>query len=164
MDMHNIFRISERNKFRKKGYGILLSIQVLILALIVFLIGSLGISNSLLIGLIMYVVISVFLKTIIPVAQNRGSKYCRRGQFDLAIKEFRISYDFFQRYQWLDKYRAIFLMSLSTVSYVEAALLNMAYCYGKLGSKQKSKEIYERVLFEYPGSELAMNALKNFNT
>ena len=44
------------------------------------------------------------------------------------------------------------------------ALLNMAFAYSQIGNGQKSKEIYEQVLKEFPNSEMAKAALRMFES
>ena len=48
--------------------------------------------------------------------------------------------EFFKRYNWIDKYRFVVLLSLSRISYTEMALANIAFCHGQLGEGGKSKE------------------------
>lgn len=91
-------------------------------------------------------------------------KYFRNKKYDLAIDEYKKSYEFFQKYRWIDKYRALCLLSSSRISYSEMALANIAYCYGQIGEGTKSKEIYEQTLKEFPNSEIALAALKMYNS
>lgn len=138
--------------------------QVLILALIVGILSICGSVDSLFLGLVFYLLLSVFLKRLVPRFHRRGMKYLRDKQYDLSIDEFIKSYEFFQRNKWVDKYRALFLLSSSRISYSEMALINIAYCYGQIGEGTKSKETYEKALKEYPKSEIAMSALRMYNS
>jgi len=90
------------------------------------------------------------------------SKYKQKRYAD-AVNDFIKSYIFFAKYKWIDKYRLIFLMSASSISYREMALLNAASCFGQLGDIQNSTLYYERALVEFPNSELAMLALNFIN-
>ena len=83
----------------------------------------------------------------------------KRKSFQDAIHEFQKSYEFFKKYKWIDTYRSIILLSPSRISYTEMALLNIAFCYGQTGEGQKSREYYERILQEFPESEMARSAL-----
>lgn len=44
------------------------------------------------------------------------------------------------------------------------ALLNMAFSYSQLGNGMKSKEIYEKVIEDYPQNEIARSALRMLNS
>ena len=74
-----------------------------------------------------------------------------------------MSYGFFNKKQWIDKYRFIILLSASRISYKEMALLNIAFCYGQLGDGKRSREFYEKTLTEFPDSEMAKTALNMLN-
>ena len=84
-----------------------------------------------------------------------------------SLTEFRAqqeSYDFFTRCRWLDRYRAVTLMSLSAISYREMALINIAFAYSQIGDGGKAKEHYERALDDFPNSGMASAALKLINS
>ncbi len=99
------------------------------------------------------------------IARNHqnGIKLFKSGSYAQAINEFEKSYDFFTRYQWIDKYRFIALFSASKISYKEMALLNIAFCYSQIGNGSKAKEYYEKTLQQFPGSEMAKSALRMLN-
>ncbi len=44
------------------------------------------------------------------------------------------------------------------------ALNNIAFCYGQMGNGEKSREYYEKILQEFPGSGLAKTALRFLNS
>ena len=85
-------------------------------------------------------------------------------QFEQAIQYFSNSYEFFKKNHWLDKYRYLTLLSSSSMSYKEMALINIAYCYNQLGNRKLSKESYEKTLDEYPSNGMALASLKLLNT
>lgn len=134
--------------------------QVLVFALIVSVLFIFGSENSLLLGAVLYLLLSVILKRLIPKFHRKGMKYFKDKRYDLSIDEFNKSYEFFQKNKWIDKYRAIFLLSSSRISYSEMALINIAYCYGQIEEGTKSREAYEKALKEFPNSEIATSALK----
>ncbi|MHB8061692.1 MAG: tetratricopeptide repeat protein [Ruminiclostridium sp.] len=39
----------------------------------------------------------------------------------------------------------------------------MAYCYGQLGDGAKSKELYQKVIEQFPGSKVAESAMKMYD-
>lgn len=138
--------------------------QVLVFSLIVSILFIFGSENSLLSGAVLYLLLSVFLKRIIPRYHRKGIKFFKDKRYDLSIDEFNNSYEFFKKNKWIDKYRALFLLSSTRISYLEMALINIAYCYGQIGEGVKSKEAYEKALKEFPSSEIAMSALKMYNS
>lgn len=95
--------------------------------------------------------------------QRRGMKLIQQRDFRPAIAKFEQSYAFFSQHEWLDRYRAVILLSQSAMSYRESALVNIAYCYAQLGDGQQAKAYYERALAEYPDSGIAQGALNLIN-
>ncbi|MEJ6980195.1 tetratricopeptide repeat protein [Pedobacter sp. P351] len=110
-------------------------------------------------GLVTYLIISFSVRTIIPHSHNKGMRYVKKDKFAEAIPCFEKSYTFFTRYNWVDKYRYITLLSSSSMSYREMSLTNIALCYSQLGDAIKAKEYYEITLEEFPGSEIAKSGL-----
>jgi tetratricopeptide (TPR) repeat protein len=121
-----------------------------------------GVESFIVVGAAAYLVISFGLRRFIPRDHRIGIALFRRGSFADALEHFQRSYEFFTRRRWLDDWRFITLFSSSRVSYREMALLNVAYCYGQIGDGARSKEYYERVTQEFPGSRVAEAALRMF--
>ena len=88
-----------------------------------------------------------------------GVRRVREGRFEEAIEQFEASYAFFTRHGWVDTYRYLTLMSMSALSYREMALVNIAYCHGRLGHAEKTKEYYLRALAQFPQSAIAKACL-----
>ena len=141
-----------------------LVLQILVFMFMAFVLFICGVEDSLLFVAVIYLLLSFFLKKLIPKFHRKGMRYFRNKKYDLAINEYKKSYEFFQKNKWIDKYRALFLLSSSRISYSEMALVNIAYCYGQVGEGTKSKEIYEETLKEFPNSEIALEALKMYNS
>lgn len=137
--------------------------QVIMLILFNYIYYLIGIADFFIFGVITYLFLSYTTRTIIPRHHRKGISFVKKGLFDKAVDEFKQSYEFFSRHKWLDKYRYIFLFSSSRVSYLEMAMLNMAFCYGQLGDGPKSKEFYQEVINQFPGSKMAESALKMFD-
>lgn len=140
-----------------------LVIQLILIGIIIFVFSLIKASNPFFVGYMTYVVISILVKIIIPKYHRQGIKYYKKSQYEKAIPEFEKSYNFFQKYSWIDKYNSIVLLSACRISYLEMALLNMAFCYGQLGDGVKSKELYNKTLLEFPNSKIAISALKMLN-
>ncbi len=122
-----------------------------------------GFKDFIVVGAVAYLVISFGLRRFIPRDHRIGVSLFCRGRFADALEHFQRSYEFFTRRRWLDDWRFIALFSSSRISYREMALLNVAYCYGQLGDGARSKEYYERVTQEFPGSRIAEAALRMFD-
>ncbi|UPT66229.1 MAG: hypothetical protein M0D57_17375 [Sphingobacteriales bacterium JAD_PAG50586_3] len=90
-------------------------------------------------------------------------KLVKQKDYKDAISYFVKSYDFFNYYSWVDKYRYITLLSSSLMCYREMALNNIAFCYGQIGEGQLAEEYYLRTLSEYPDNEMAKAALNLIN-
>ena len=114
-------------------------------------------------GLIVFLILYFVLRFGIPRSHTKGIKLMKRKEYDKAVECFKMSYDFFNKKQWIDKYRFIILLSSSRISYKEMALLNIAFCYGQLGDGKRSREFYEKTLTEFPDSEMAKTALNMLN-
>ena len=61
----------------------------------------------------------------IPRNQRKGIVYLKKKQYQKALEEFKLSYEFFESYNWIDKYRFVVLLSSSRITYTEMALANI---------------------------------------
>ena len=139
-------------------------IPQIILCLVLILLARLsGFNNHILAGVSIYLMISYILRFQIPKHHRKGVSLYRKKLFKEAIPQFQKSYGFFNKNRWIDRFRFITLMSSSRVSYTEMALLNMAFCYGQIGDGKKSKELYKKVLKEFPDSEMAKASLRMYD-
>ena len=119
---------------------------------------------ALLFAAIAYLIISFSLRFILLRNQRKGIKYLKKKNYQSAIEEFQKSYDFFTKHAWLDKYRYLALFDSSRISYTEIALNNIAFCHMQTGEATLSKQYYEKILEQFPDSEMAKTALHMFNT
>lgn len=119
--------------------------------------GALG---GLAIGAGVYGAIFLVTRRLVPADHLRGLELIRRGKYHEAITAHQASYRFFHNRIWLDKHRAILLLSPTPESYREMALVNVAHCYSQRGDYPKAKAYYKRALKEFPGCEVAESALK----
>ena len=99
-------------------------------------------------------------RNLITRAHRAGIALVKRQQFEAAIPRFQKSLEFLDRHPWIDRLRAIVLMSPSAMSYREMALANIAFCYSQVGRGQEARHYYERCLERYPASGLASSALR----
>lgn len=129
------------------------------IGLMILLEYGLHIPSGALLGAMVYLAIVSIVQRAVPHLHRRGLTLIRQGDYKQAAEMFEHSYKFFSERQWLDKYRAIFIFSVSKMSYREMALLNMAYCKVELKELTKAKELYSRTLQEFPQSRMAKDAL-----
>jgi hypothetical protein len=134
--------------------------QLTFMGLLILIWDDLNTDNPVFYGALTYLIISFSLRTFIPRDHKTGITNVKQEKFQEAIPYFEKSYGFFRKFNWLDKYRYLTLLSSSKMSYKEMALNNIAFCYGQVGDGIKSKEYYERTLLEFPDSGMAKSALR----
>mgnify|MGYP002138677490 CR=1 FL=1 len=138
--------------------------QFIFMGLLVLLWYGLEAGNPLFGGALTYLAISFSLRNFIPTDHKTGMTLVRQEKFHEAIPYFENSYKFFKKYDWLDRYRYLTILSSSSMSYKEMALNNIAFCYGQVGDGIKSKEYYEKTLQEFPDSGMAKAGLRFLNS
>jgi tetratricopeptide (TPR) repeat protein len=111
-----------------------------------------------------FLIHSFGVKALLTQSQRRGMYLTRHGYFEQAIPVYKQSYAFFRKHWWIDRYRALTLLTPSAMSYREMALINIAYCYAQLGEGQQAKSTYERVLAEFPNNRMAKSTLNLINS
>lgn len=116
------------------------------------------------IGSILFFILMVSLQRLIPTSLLKGMKAIKKNDFKTALEFFNKSVDFFTQYDWVDKYRAITLLSAAKMSYREMSLCNMAFCYSQTNEAEKTKDLYEQILKEYPDNGIAYYSLNSINT
>ena len=124
--------------------------QVAVFSAIALVLKELGVPSYWLLTLSVYLLLNGYLKIVIPNSHRKGLYYVRKGELEGAIFAFEKSYSFFQKYLWLDKYRAFTLLSLSGFSYREMALMNIIFCYSNLGNEKEAKKVQMRLAKEFP--------------
>lgn len=120
--------------------------------------------HGIIIGIAFFWALAVLLNQTIPTSHNKGMKAIKRKDFKVALEYFKQSADFFTKYAWVDKYRAITFLSASKMYYREIALCNIAFCYTQTMEAEKAKSTYEEILKEYPDNGIAYYALNSINT
>jgi hypothetical protein len=63
---------------------------------------------------------------------RRGMRLYRSQPYAAAIQAYGESYDFFARHEWIDRFRAITMMSPSAISNREMGLCNIAFSFRNL--------------------------------
>ena len=107
-----------------------------------------------------YLTYSLSSRRWIPRHHRKGMRLLGQKKYQEAILAFEDSLAFFAKHRWVDSYRAITLMTPSSFSYREMALMNIAHAHGQLDDGESSRAYYEQVVEEYPNNEIAQVALK----
>lgn len=111
-------------------------------------------------GVLVYWFLIYALRNIIARQHRQGVALLKKNNFEQAISYFKQSVTYFERKPWIDKYRYITLLSASRMTYREMGLCNIAFSLTQLGRGAEAKEIYHKVLEEYPGNGIATAALR----
>ncbi len=118
---------------------------------------------SISLGATLYLTYSLGSRALLTREHRRGLRLVKLGRCAEAIAAFERSADFFTRYRWLDRFRALTMLTPSHYGYREMALTNIAFCCAQLGDAERTKAAYQRVLRDYPNNELARAALNLIN-
>jgi len=110
-------------------------------------------------GALTYLIISNVLERGLTHNHRKGIQLSRSGKYAEAIDEYKMSYDFFRKHSWIDKYRYLTMLSSSKYSYTEMALTNIAFCYAHSGDVASMAEYYQKTLELYPDNDMAKKAL-----
>lgn len=134
-----------------------------ILALFVLAGWAIDHTNGIVIGAIVYLVVSQLLRLTICRSHRKAIRHCKRQQFELAIPDFEDSLAFFRENEWIDGYRAMTLLSASGKCYREMAMVSLGFCHAQLGDGTSARRYYERCLEEFPHNGMAESALRLMN-
>ncbi len=133
-----------------------------VLALLIFVIVGwlLGQERGIFVGTLFYLASSMLLRRVICRHHQAGIRLCKKKAFKDALPEFQKSLVFFERYPWVDKYRAVTLLSSAGMGYREMALVCMGFCYSQIGDGDEAKSTYEECIRRFPGNGMAEAALR----
>lgn len=118
-----------------------------------------GSENGVVAGAFLYLLYSFGSRAVLLRRFRRGMRLLAMGRYQDAIQAFEDSEAFLARHAWIDRYRALTLMSPSKAGYHEMSLNNIAVSHLMLGNVATAKEYYERALREHPDSAMAKHAL-----
>jgi hypothetical protein len=115
-------------------------------------------------GAAIYLIYSFGSRALLLKNHRRGIYLLKRESHRDAIDEFRLSYDFLNKYPWLDKYRFITMLASSAISYREMALINIAYSHAQLNDEAAALQSYRTVLEVFPESEFAKSGIESLES
>lgn len=134
-----------------------------VLALFVFVGWTLSRTNGVFVGAVVYVVLSQVLRRLIASHHRKAIGHCKRQEFEQAIPEFKKSLAFFRGNEWVDRFRAITMLSAAGVSYREMAMVGLGFCYAQIGDGVNARRSYEQCLLDFPDNGMAEAALRMLN-
>ncbi|MCF2489899.1 tol-pal system YbgF family protein [Dyadobacter sp. CY347] len=143
----------------KKIAWISLVPQLGLLAILTGLYYILGVKHAILFSALTYLMMSNLARFLVLKHHNRAVKFVKAEDFRSAIRGFQSSYDFLSTYPWIDKYRYMTLLSSSKLSFREMALNNIAFSHAQIGEGDQAILYYNKMLTEFPNSDLAETAL-----
>lgn len=135
-------------------------ITIGILAAFVFVGFALAGNSGVVLGAILYLALSQILRRAIPRHHLKAIQHCKRQEFDQAIPEFQRSVAFFRDHEWIDRCRAVTMLSAAGMWYREMALVSLGFCYAQIGDGRNARQSYEQCLLEFPDNEMAKSALR----
>ncbi|MCP4777044.1 MAG: hypothetical protein GY880_22715 [Planctomycetaceae bacterium] len=135
-------------------------INVIVLLMFVGVGWLLGKERGLFVGTIAYLGSSMLLRGMICRHHRAGIRFCKKKEFKEALPEFQKSLEFFDRYPWVDKYRAVTLLSAAGMNYREMALVCRGFCYAQIGNGEQARLSYAECLRRFPANGMAEAALR----
>ena len=115
---------------------------------------------AILIGMPIMLIYSITSRYVVPYHHRQGVHLMSQFQFEEALIEHQKSLEFFEKYPWIDNFRAVVLMSPSPMSYREMALCNLGNCYLQLSRWPEAQSHYEQALKMGPKNRLAQQGLR----
>lgn len=138
----------KRQLIHQINFGFIIP-QIAVMLLLVLIFRLTALKGSEFIALAIYLLLSMYLKIIIPRSHRKGIFYLKKGEYEGAAYCFEQSLRFFTRFKWIDTYRAFTMLSISSLSYRKMAMINALYCYRQTGNTEKSKK-FEKLLAQTP--------------
>ncbi|MBC8052277.1 MAG: hypothetical protein H7Y13_04380 [Sphingobacteriaceae bacterium] len=111
-----------------------------------------------------YAILAFGLRIKIARSHRKGLQLIKQQKPIEALPFFEKSVNYFTKFNWIDKYRYLTLLSSSKMTYREMGLCNIAFCYSQTGEGYKAKEVYQMILKEYPENGLAYAGYNMLNS
>lgn len=145
----------------------------LLLPLMVIVGGSVGVGLWLRppLGISAYFIVPLLVLVYVVLAQaillrhhRNGLRLLRAARPTEALLPLQKALEFYTEHPALDRWRHFLLITASSYSLREVALMNIAYCYSQAGDKEEMIKHYECLLREYPNNVLVQNTLRLIET
>ena len=116
----------------------------------------LGPGRGLIVGAVVFLAYRIIIvRRVLTREHTRGIALTRRGEFAAAIEHFRASERYFERVDWLDRWRWLLLGSATPYRFRDLARHNRAYCLARLGRGADALELLDTLLAESPSMLIA---------
>lgn len=120
---------------------------------------------SFFLSFIILLITTIFFEKIVFKHNHKALKLLKKKEYEEAIEEYIISYEFILKRKFICKLGELFLIPEGDyTSYKEITLLNIAFCYLQLKNIDKLKNYYQKILEEFPGNEEAKAMLDIINS
>ncbi len=136
------------------------AVMAILSVIVHWILPDVTVSGSMALGAIAYLAYSFISRIVFAKHHRLGIRAFREGHFEAAIWHYDQSIAFFDRYPWIDRYRAVTMMSPSAWSYREMAMLNKAFAESQNDNHESAIAGYEAVLSDYPHNQMALQALR----
>lgn len=101
-----------------------------------------------------------FVRMVVCRHHRAGVSLTRAGRFSDAIRAFKQSAAFWQRWAWLDRMRGLLLGSSVAYPFGQLARYNQAYCYSRMGGRgDEARDILRTLLADAPDMMIARELL-----
>ncbi|QXV67232.1 hypothetical protein INP83_09145 [Mucilaginibacter sp. 21P] len=100
------------------------------------------------------------MRWLIATEHRKGIAALKKNKYERALDHFNKSVAYFEHNAWIDKYRYITMFSSSRMGYREMGLCNIAFTLSQIGRGAEAKELYRKILSEYPDNGIAIASLK----
>ncbi len=135
-------------------------LQILFLFVLILLFQLSGSDEAAVWAAMIYLVLAYGLRYFVPIDHRKGMRALTQGDYEQAISSFDMSFDFFSKHLWVDRFRVFTTFSVSKLCYREMAMVNKAFALVCLERKEEARALYEQCLTEYPKNNIAFYALK----
>lgn len=123
-----------------------------------------SLSESLMFGAFGYLGYSYLSRYTISRHHRAGIRAFQNGDYSEALEHYAKSKEFFERYPAIDRFRSVIMLTPSIWSYREMAMMNSAFAHSQIGDDDRSRQLYEEVLRDYPDNTVAVQALRMLNS
>lgn len=114
---------------------------------------------AIIVGAAVYFAYSQISKRVLARHHFRGMRRLQQGRYDEALGAFEQYLAFIERHPWIDRYRALVMLTAEAYSCRESAMNNIIFCYGQMGQVVDMKAWLHKLIDEYPSNVFAVTTL-----
>ena len=94
-------------------------------------------------GGLTYLTVAWILRLILQRHHRNGMQLLRQKNYKDASVAFQNSYNFFEKYPWIDKYRFVTMFSSNAIPFQQMAMNNLGICYLHMGEDAKALDAFK---------------------